>query len=119
MQLEEYKIKKLKVYRLSSGLEIKTKSLSPYTIMKIRRDFEAKEENKGKDFWDSAFVIDELFHNFLVEPKVPEEMEVADFLKDDFIAIHEKIMSQITLSKAKQLEEVVNTDKDFPRSSEE
>ena len=113
MNVDEYKVKKIKSYHLESGLVVKTKSLSPYTIMKIRRDFESKEENKDKDFWDSAFVIDELFHNFLVEPKVPEEMEVSDFLKDDFIAIHEKIMSQITLSKAKELEEIVNNDKDF------
>ena len=113
MNVDEYKVKKIKSYKLPSKLVVKTKSLSPYTIMKIRRDFESKEENKDKDFWDSAFVIDELFHNFLVEPKVPEEMEVSDFLKDDFIAIHEKIMSQITLSKAKELEEIVNNDKDF------
>ena len=113
MDILTYKASKIKSYKLESGLVVKTKSLSPYTIMKIRRDFESKEENKDKDFWDSAFVIDELFHNFLVEPKVPEEMEVSDFLKDDFIAIHEKIMSQITLSKAKELEEIVNNDKDF------
>ena len=113
MNIDEYRVKKIKNYKLPSNLVIKTKSLSPYTIMKIRRDFESKEENKGKDFWDSAFVIDELFHAFLVEPKVPEEMEVNDFLKEDFIVIHKTIMGQITISKAKELEEIVNNDKDF------
>ena len=113
MDLHSYKNLRYKTFKLSSGLVIKTKSLSPYTIMKVRRDFESKEENKGKDFWESAFVIDELFQAFLVEPKIPEEMEVNDFLKEDFISVHKTIMSQITISKAKELEEIVNNDKDF------
>lgn len=113
MDISEYKVKKIKTYKLKSDLVVKTKSLTPYTIMKIRRDFESKEENKGKEFWDSLYVIDELFHEFLVDPRVPEDMVVDDFLRDDFIELHEMMMKQITLTKAKGIEEVVQTDKDF------
>lgn len=112
MKLEEYKKKKLKIYKLNSGLVVKTKSLSPYTIMKIEKNFENKKENKGKDFWDSTFVIDELFHHFLVEPKVPEEMEVNDFLKEDFILLHKEILNQITFTETKkELKEISNSEK--------
>lgn len=109
MDIKQYKDSKIKEYKLPSGLIIKVKNISPYTSLKIRSELE-----KGEDNLLSPKLIEALFKEFLISPKIPDEFAVEDFDAEDFKSILEKITSQITLTKGKKLEEVVDKNKDFP-----
>ena len=111
MNLEEYKRTKYKYYTLPSGLKIKAKNLSPYSIYKIRN--EIAEKDKLAEAFSNPDIITKLFKEFIVDPKIPEEISMDDFSSEDFNAIYAHIMEQVLVTKSKKLEEVVASDKDF------
>jgi len=108
MDLEEYKKKKIKEHLLPSGLKIKTKDISPLIHLKIKKQF----KDEGDDYLSPAH-IEALFKAFIVSPIIPDEMTVEDFTSDDFKAILAAIIKQISLSDAKELEEIRDDNKDF------
>ena len=111
MNLDEYKKSKLRSYTCPSGFVIKTKNLSPYTSLKLRTEID--KDAKGDLL--SPKLIEALFQSFIVSPKIPDEMIVDDFTSEDFKSILDTIIQQIALTKGKQLEEIVDKDKDFRR----
>lgn len=110
MDLKEYKSKKIRKQILPSGLEIKTKGLSPYIIYKIRSENKIKDQTLD-DLLD-ADTIKKLFIEFIIDPKIPDEIELEDFSADDFNAIYTAVINQIIV-RPKKLEEVINVDRDF------
>jgi len=108
MNLEEYRKKKIKKYKLPSGLEITTRDISPLTSLKIRKQF--KDES---DEYFSPAHIEALFKAYLVSPVIPDEITVEDFTSEDFKAILSAIIKQIRLTDAKELEEIRDDNKDF------
>ena len=114
MNLEQYKQSKIKDYKLSSGLIIKTKNLSPYTSLKLKTEID--KDAKGDLL--SPKLIDALFQSFIVSPKIPDEMTIDDFTSEDFKSILDTIVQQIALTKGKKLEEMVEKNKDFSGGSE-
>jgi len=111
MNLEEYKRSKFKHYTLPSGLKIKAKNLSPYTIYKIRS--EIPDKDKIVEAFANPDIINKLFKEFVVDPKIPEELAMEDFSSEDFNAVYSHILEQVVVIKSKKLEEVVASDKDF------
>ena len=108
MDLEEYKKGKIKDYKLPSGLKIKTKDISPLIHLKIRKQF----KDEGDDYFSPAH-IEALFKAFIVSPVIPDEITVEDFTSEDFKAILSVILKQISLTDAKELEEIRDDNKDF------
>jgi len=109
MDLKDYKNQRTKIFKLPTGFEITVRKLSPYTIFRL------KSEMKDEEMKDllSPQMIDILFKEFLISPKIPEEITVEEFDADDFRSILDAVLSQIILTKGKELEEVVDEDKDF------
>lgn len=117
MDLKEYKALKYKVHDLPSGFQIKVKSLSPYTILELRNEMK-KSEDAGLDVY-SLPVMTKLFKEFVVDPRIGEEIEIADFLSEDYSDIVGMIFDQIVLRESKRFKELKATDetKDFSTQS--
>lgn len=119
MDLNAYKALKFKPLVLPSGFEIKVRSLSPYTILEIRNDLK-KSEELSLDVY-SLPVMDKLFKEFVVDPVMGEEMEVKDFLSEDYNEIVGMMFDQILLRESKRFKELKESDdaKDFSTQSEQ
>lgn len=119
MDLEAYKALKFKTHELPSGFKIKVRSLSPYTILEIRNDLK-KSEELSLDVY-SLPVMDKLFKEFVVDPVMGEEIEVKDFLSEDYNEIVGMMFDQILLRESKRFKELKESDdaKDFSTESEQ
>jgi len=108
--LEEYLKNKIQKKTLPSGLEITVKKISPYTSMQIKSELE-----KSEDTYDalSTVTIDKLFRAYVKSPIIPDEMKMEDFDSEDFNTIYNWILDQIMFKRAKEIKEVINSDKDF------
>jgi len=117
MDVSDYKASRIHKYKLPSGLVIKTKSLSPYSILKLRAE-EGEGEEKVFNLY-SKKIMDKLFELFIIDPKIGEELKVEDFNHEDFIEISGLILKQVMLTKAEGLEELKAGDfgKDFSTPS--
>lgn len=111
MDIEKYKQLKFEKCKLPSGYIIKVKNLSPYTMYKIRSESTDKEL---KDLLYDKSVIDKLFAEYIVDPQIPDEITVDFFSAEDFNSIYAAIIKQVLVTNVKELETVVNEDKDFP-----
>lgn len=91
-EIEAYRKKQIKDVQLPSGLNVKVKNISPYIILKVQEELgiEVGELNKI-----SASLMRKLFMEFLISPKVPSELEVEDFSKEDFEELQNMIFGQI------------------------
>lgn len=118
MDLKAYKALRYKELELPSGFKIKVRSLSPYTILEIRNDLK-KSEELNLDVY-SLPVMDKLFKEFIVDPVIGDEIEVKDFLSEDYNEIVGMMFDQILLRESKRFKELKESDdaKDFSTQSE-
>jgi len=118
MDLKAYKALKFKSHTLPSGFEVKLRSLSPYTILEIRNELK-KSEELSLDVY-SLPVMDKLFKEFIVDPVVGKEIEVKDFLSEDYNELVGMMFDQILLRESKRFKELKESDdaKDFSTQSE-
>ena len=105
MKLEEYKKKQLQSLKLPSNLEIKTKNITPYTLLKIHDDLDI-EFDSDKAY--SAEVIERLFREFIVSPKIPKEIKIDELEREDFIFLHNLIFEKVTFPEEEKKEEKSN-----------
>lgn len=119
MNTKAYKALKYKDYELPSGFEIKIKSLSPYTILEIRNEM-TKKNGKNIDIY-SLPIINRLFKDFIVDPVIGKELEVNDFLPEDYNEIISMMFDQILLRESKRFKDLKTSDesKDFSMQSEQ
>lgn len=119
MNTKAYKALKYKDYELPSGFNIKVKSLSPYTILEIRNEM-TKKNGKNIDLY-SLPIINKLFKDFVVDPVIGKELEVCDFLPDDYNEIISMMFDQILLRESKRFKDLKSSDesKDFSMQSEQ
>ena len=119
MNTKAYKALKYKDYELPSGFNIKVKSLSPYTILEIRNEM-TKKNGKNIDLY-SLPIINKLFKDFVVDPVIGKELEVRDFLPDDYNEIISMMFDQILLRESKRFKDLKSSDesKDFSMQSEQ
>lgn len=99
MKLEEYKKKKNKKLILPSGLEVEVKNLSPYTLLKIQENL--KIDMVDEDGYSSK-LIDKLFEAYLVKPKIPKEIKISEFEKEDYEKLHELIFDEVTFAEKEE-----------------
>jgi len=59
-------------------------------------------------------VIVKLFAEYVFDRRIPDEFTVDFFSADDFNSIYAAIIKQVLVTNVKELETVVNEDKDFP-----
>ena len=118
MDTKAYKALKYKDHELPSGFNIKVRSLSPYTILEIRNEM-TKPDESSLDVY-SLPVIDKLFKDFVVDPVIGEELEVKDFLPEDYNEIVGMMFDQILLRESKRFKDLKESDeaKDFSTQSE-
>lgn len=90
--IESYKQKQIHGDQTPSGMVIKYRDISPYTLLKIQE--ELKISTVSEDSY-SAKLIEKLFEVYLVSPKVPDELELKDLLNEDYRYIHDKIFKSV------------------------
>lgn len=90
--LETYKKDRITEFELPSGLKVKIKELTPYHLLKIRKELDLTIDDEIY----RLDVIEKLFSLSLVEPKVPDDLELGDFTKDDYTKLHEIIWNYVT-----------------------
>jgi len=94
MNIEDYKKKKIEKVKCPSGLEVTINNITPYTLLKIldKLGMSARSEQIY-----SKSVIDELFKVSLKDPVVGRDIELDDFLREDYIFLHDLIFERVTL----------------------
>ncbi|HDO20397.1 MAG TPA: hypothetical protein ENG81_02595 [Candidatus Bathyarchaeota archaeon] len=94
MNIEDYKKKKIEKVKCPSGLEVTINNITPYTLLKIldKLGMSARSEQIY-----SKPVIDELFKVSLKDPVVGRDIELDDFLREDYIFLHDLIFERVTL----------------------
>ena len=94
MNIEDYKKKKIEKVKCPSGLEVTINNITPYTLLKIldKLGMSAHSEQIY-----SKPVIDELFKVSLKYPVVGRDIELDDFLREDYIFLHDLIFERVTL----------------------
>lgn len=105
MDIQEYKAKKYKIISLPSGLEIKTKDITPYTAMKV-------QSNISSDRFTPEY-IEALFKEFVVDPKIPDELTMNDLWKEDYDYLYFQVLNLIIPKKVEESKKVIDKNKDF------
>ncbi len=94
MNIEDYKKKNTKKIKCPSGLEVTVNNITPYTLLRI---LDKLNINPTSEEVYSKPVIDALFKAFLKEPVVGKDIEIEDFLREDYIFLHNLIFEKVTL----------------------
>jgi len=94
MNIEDYKKKNTKKIKCPSGLEVTVNNITPYTLLRI---LDKLNINPTSEKVYSKPVIDALFKAFLKEPVVGKDIEIEDFLREDYIFLHDLIFEKVTL----------------------
>jgi len=97
--LDSYKKKQIKTLKLPSGLEIKVRNISPYTLLKIHEDLDI---NPDDGEIHTVKVIEKLFEEFLIEPKIPKDIILKDFEREDYIYLHELIFDKVSFPEEEE-----------------
>lgn len=90
--LEEYKKNRVKSITLPSGLEVEVNGLTPYHLLQLQTELKIKFDENSLY---SSTVVEWLFTHFLHKPKVPEDIKVEDFDREDYIKLHELIFEDL------------------------
>jgi len=94
MNIEDYKKKNTKKIKCPSGLEVTINNITPYTLLRI---VDKLGINPTREEVYTKPVIDALFKAFLKEPVVGKDIEIEDFLREDYIFLHNLIFERVTL----------------------
>jgi len=94
MNIEDYKKKNTKKIKCPSGLEVIINNITPYTLLRI---VDKLGINPTREEVYTKPVIDALFKAFLKEPVVGKDIEIEDFLREDYIFLHNLIFERVTL----------------------
>jgi len=95
MKLEDYKKKNnTKKIKCPSGLEVTVNNITPYTLLKVVDNLGI---NPTRETVYTKPVIDALFKAFLKEPVIGKDIEMEDFLREDYIFLHDLIMERVML----------------------
>jgi len=94
MNIEDYKKKNTKRIKCPSGLEVTINNITPYTLLRI---VDKLGINPTREEVYTKPVIDALFKAFLKEPVVGKDIEIEDFLREDYIFLHNLIFERVTL----------------------
>ena len=94
MKLEDYKKKNTKKVKCPSGLEVTVNNITPYTLLRI---VDKLGINPTREEVYTKPVIDALFKAFLKEPVIGKDIEMEDFLREDYIFLHNSIFEKVTL----------------------
>ena len=94
MKLEDYKKKNTKKIKCPSGLEVTVNNITPYTLLRI---VDKLGINPTREEVYTKPVIDALFKAFLKEPVIGKDIEIEDFLREDYIFLHNLIFEKVTL----------------------
>jgi len=94
MNIEDYKKKNTKRIKCPSGLEVTINNITPYTLLRI---VDKLGINPTREEVYTKPVIDALFKAFLKEPVVGKDIEIEDFLREDYIFLHNLIFEKVTL----------------------
>jgi len=94
MNIEDYKKKNTKKIKCPSGLEVTINNITPYTLLRI---VDKLGINPTKEEVYTKPVIDALFKAFLKEPVIGKDIEIEDFLREDYIFLHNLIMEKVML----------------------
>ena len=94
MNIEDYKKKNTKKIKCPSGLEVTVNNSTPYTLLRI---VDKLGINPTREEVYTKPVIDALFKAFLKEPVVGKDIEIEDFLREDYIFLHNLIFERVTL----------------------
>lgn len=96
MKLEEYKKKKNKTIILPSKLEVVVKSLNPHTLLKIQEELKINIADENSY---TSKLVEKLFEAYLIKPKIPKDIKVSEFEKDDYEKLHELIFEEVTFTE--------------------
>jgi len=94
MKIEDYKKKNTKKIKCPSGLEVTVNNITPYTLLRI---IDKLGINPTREEVYTKPVIDALFKAFLKEPVIGKDIEIEDFLREDYIFLHNLIFERVTL----------------------
>ena len=94
MNIEDYKKKNTKKVKCPSGLEVTVNNITPYTLLRI---VDKLGINPTREEVYTKPVIDALFKAFLKEPVIGKDIEIEDFLREDYIFLHNLIFEKVTL----------------------
>jgi len=94
MKIEDYKKKNTKKIKCPSGLEVTVNNITPYTLLRI---VDKLGINPTREEVYTKPVIDALFRAFLKEPIIGKDIEIEDFLREDYIFLHNLIFERVTL----------------------
>jgi len=94
MNIEDYKKKNTKRIKCPSGLEVTINNITPYTLLRI---VDKLGINPTREEVYTKPVIDALFKAFLKEPVIGKDIEIEDFLREDYIFLHNLIFEKVTL----------------------
>jgi len=94
MKIEDYKKKNTKKIKCPSGLEVTVNNITPYTLLRI---VDKLGINPTREEVYTKPVIDALFKAFLKEPVIGKDIEIEDFLREDYIFLHNLIFEKVTL----------------------
>ena len=94
MNIEDYKKKNTKKIKCPSGLEVTINNITPYTLLRI---VDKLGINPTREEVYTKPVIDALFKAFLKEPVIGKDIEIEDFLREDYIFLHNLIFEKVTL----------------------
>ncbi len=94
MNIEDYKKKNTKKIKCPSGLEVTVNNITPYTLLRILDKLGINPT--GEEIYSKP-VIDALFKAFLKEPVIGKDIEIEDFLREDYIFLHNLIFEKVTL----------------------
>lgn len=98
MSIEEYKKKSLDELTLPSGLKVTVRNPSPYLLLKVQEDL-------GINITDDAYnakLIEKLFAMYVIKPKIPDEIKVEEFLKEDYEMLHEAMFESLTFEEKEE-----------------
>jgi len=94
MNIEDYKKRNTKKVKCPSGLEVTINNITPYTLLRI---VDKLGINPTREEVYTKPVIDALFKAFLKEPVIGKDIEIEDFLREDYIFLHNLIFEKVTL----------------------
>ena len=106
MNLEDYKSRSLSKKTLPSGLVIEVRNLSPYSLMKVQEELKISFDEESY----STKLVDELFKLYVASPKIPDEIEVSEFTKEDYEIIHEAMFESVTFTEKSEEKEEIKTE---------
>lgn len=98
-EIEDYRKKQIKDVILPSGLVAKVKNISPYAILKVQEEMGISAGELEKI---SASLVENLFKVFLISPKVPDEMTVEEFGKEDYEKLQDLALEQVIYTEEKK-----------------